>query len=150
MTISSRPWRGPKLEILQLGDTPCKTPIGITANGLIGLARLCPHLSKLCIHFQAMSLAKAATSPTTRFPSDGKPIVRGEDCARTDLEVGRIPIPAQSGLAVALILLQIFPRILNVKYTNQGWKTVAETISDFRRIGTFVVHHTGKVHPTHT
>ena len=38
----------PKLETLQLGDPPCDTPVGITVNGLIGLARFCPRLSKLC------------------------------------------------------------------------------------------------------
>ena len=147
-TIMSMARAMPKLEVLRLGDTPCKTPIGITANGLIGLARLCPHLSKLCVHFQATSLVKAATCATIQFPSDGNPVNRREDCALTDLEVGRIHIPVQSGLAVALILLQIFPRILNIKYTDQGWKTVAEIVNDFGRIGTFV-HHTGEMHPTH-
>jgi len=136
----------PKLEILQLGDIPCETPTGITVNGLIGLARLCPRLSKLCIHFQATTLVEAATSTTARSPSNSKPVIRREDCALTDLEVGMIPIPAQSGLVIAHILLQIFPRILNVKWYSSEWKAVAETINDFRRIGNFV-HHTGEAHP---
>ena len=65
-----------------------------------------------------------------------------------DLVVGGTPIPARSGLAVAHILLQIFPRLLNVTYTNQDWKTVQETVKDFRRIGGFV-HRTSKAHPLH-
>ena len=139
----------PKLEILLLGYPPCGTPTGITANGLIGLARLCPRLSELRIHFQAATLVEAATSATLRSPPDSESVVLREDCALTDLEVGRIPIPAGSGPAIASILLQIFPRIINVKYhtyVDQGWGTVAETIDDFRRVGTFV-HPTGETHP---
>ena len=142
----------PNLETLQLGDPPCDTPAGITVNGLIGLARFCPRLSKLCIHFQAATLVEVVASVTAQFPSDSKPVIRREDCALTDLEVGMIPIPARSGLVIAHILLQIFPRILNVKYiwrADGGWKAVSETINDFRRIGNFV-HHTGKAHPVRT
>ena len=137
----------PKLEILLLGDAPCETPTGITVNGLIGLARLCPHLSKLCIHFQAASLVEAVTSAVTLSPSNGEQTVQREGCALTDLEVGGIPIPARSESTVAHILLQVFPRILNVEYTNRDWKTVAETIKYFSQIATFV-HRTGKAHPS--
>ena len=135
----------PKLEILQLGDAPCATPTGVTVKGLIGLAHLCPHLSELCIHFQAASLVEAAASAATLSPSNGKPIVLRKDCALTDLEVGEIPIPARSGSTVAHVLLLIFPHILNVRFTDQDWKTVAETVKYFSRIATFV-YHTGKAH----
>ena len=137
----------PKSEVLQLGRAPCKTPTGITANGLINLAYRCPRLSKLCVHFRANTLVEAVASATVQSRSD-EPVSRGEDCALTELEVGRTPIPAQSGLAVALILLQIFPRILNVKYTNHEWKTVTKTIKDFGRIGGFV-HRSSKTPITH-
>ena len=108
----------PKLEILQLGGTPCDSRTGITVNGLIGLAHRSPHLSKLRVHFQATSLVEAATGAAVLPPSDGEPVVLQEDCPLTNLEVGGIPIPMQSGLSVALVLLQIFPRILNIEYTN--------------------------------
>jgi len=140
----------PKLETLQLGDPPCHIPAGITVNGLVGLARLCPRLSELCIHFQAATLVEGATSPAVQSPSDGEPVVRREDCALTDLEVGRIPIPAGSGLDIAHMLLQIFPCIHNIKYyeyVDMGWKSVAETIDEIRQIGT-LVHPTGEAHPT--
>ena len=137
----------PKLEVLQLGDTPCETPTGITVNGLIGLACLCPYLSKLCIHFQATSLVEAASSAVTLSPSGDEPVDQWEDCALTDLEVGKIRIPARSGFTVALILLRIFPHILNIKWTNLEWKTVAETIQNFGRIGTFV-HRLGIARPS--
>jgi len=123
----------PMLETLQLGDLPCNTPAGITVNGLVGLARLCPRLSGLCIHFQAATLLEAATSPTALFPSDGESVVRQEACALTDLVVERIPIPEGSGLAIAHILLQIFPHILNVRgyaYRAREWRVVADTIDD--------------------
>ena len=135
----------PKLEILQLGTEPCKTPTGVTVNGLIYLAYRCPHLSKLRIHFQVTSLLEAEDIATLSSPSDGEYVVRWGDCALTELEVGRIPIPAGSAPAITLILLQIFPRILDVNYTNSAWKTVAETIKRFRRIGAFV-RRSGKLH----
>jgi len=138
----------PELEILQLGRMPCNTPTGVTVNGLIGLARRCLHLSKLCIHFQATSLVEAATSAATISPSGGDPVFRQEDCALADLQVGEIPIPTGSVLTVAHVLLQIFPRILNIEYTNQEWKTVAETITYFRQIATFV-HRAGEAYLSH-
>ena len=57
-------------------------------------------------------------------------------------------MPVQSGLAVAQILLQIFPHIRNVEYTNSEWKVVSEIINDFRRTGAFV-HRSGKKHQSH-
>jgi len=132
----------PKLEVLQLGGTSCGTPTGITVNGLINLACRCPHLSALCIHLRADTLVEAAASATAQSRFD-EPDSRREDCALTDLHVGKAPIPARSELTVALVLLQIFPRMLNVKYTNDEWQTVAETVKDFGRIRGFV-HHSSK------
>ena len=139
----------PKLEMLRLGKAPCATSTGVTVNGLIGLARLCPHLSKLRIHFQAATLVEAATSAAT-LPdlSDGE-LIRQEDCALTDLEVGRIPIPAQPELLIALVLLQIFPRIRNIGYVSLEWRSIAGTIRNFRQIKAFV-HRTGKACPSYT
>ena len=140
----------PKLETLQLGGKPCATPNGITFNGFIGLARLCPHLSKLCIHFQPTTLVEAATSASALPSSKNEPVIRREDCALTVLEVGNTPLPAQSNMEVALILFQIFPRILNIKYINKEWRAVAQTIQWLRQVATFV-HRAGKAwHPTHT
>ena len=138
----------PKLEILQLGGDPCKTGTGVTINGLIGLAHRCPHLSELRIHFQAASLVDAVAVAATRSTSRDELAVQRRDCALTDLEVGDIPIPAGSGSSVSLVLLQIFPRLLNIWYISQEWKTVAKTIGIFRQIGTFV-HRSGKAHPPH-
>ena len=136
----------PKLEDLRLGGRPCQTRTGATVNGLIGLAYRCPHLLRLCIHFQATSLANAATSEMERLPFALKRSARREkSCALTVLEVGRIPIPAGSELAVTLILLQIFPHINHVMYINQEWKTVTDTIHGFRQIGVFV-RRSGRAH----
>jgi len=134
----------PRLEILRLGKEPCATPTSVTVNGLIGLARLCPYLTTLRIHFQATSLLEAATSAATLSPSDDESLDRRKDCALVDLEVGEIRIPARSGLTAALILLRIFPRIHNIEYTNGEWSGAAKIIGDFRRIGVFV-HRSGIV-----
>ena len=139
----------PKLQMLRLGTLPCATPTGVTVDGLIGLARLCPQLSRLRIHFQVASLVEATTTAASLSPSDG-PLVRQQDCALTHLEVGRIPITEQSSsLAVTLVLLRIFPRLLHVVYTYVGWRQVAGNITNFSRLGTFV-HHSGKPHPPYT
>jgi len=139
----------PKLEILHLGRAPCGRATGATVDGLIGLASHCPNLSKLRIHFQASSLVDAATSAATQAALDDKPVAPWKECALTDLAVGETPIPAESALTVTLMLLQIFPHILNVKYTNRKWKTVTETVKRFRRMGAFV-HRSGMANPSHT
>jgi hypothetical protein len=136
----------PDLEILQLGRTPCATPTGATVHGLIDLASRCPHLSKLRIHFQGDSLVATATSAATSFIPTDEPVVLWEDCALTDLEVGGIPIPADSTTRITQMLLRIFPHIIKVEYTNPMWKGVAEYIKDFGQIGAFV-RRAGKVHP---
>ena len=138
----------PKLEILQLGDYPCRIATGVTVNGLMELAHRCPHLSELRIHFQAASLVDAVAVAVARPPSGGEHAVQGSDCALTDLEVGEIPIPAGSGSSVSLVLLQIFPRLLNVRHVDRGWGGVAKNIKTFRQTGTFV-HHSGKAHSPH-
>ena len=93
-------------------------------------------------------MVDAVTVIVAQSSSGGEHAVQGSDCALTDLEVGEIPIPAGSGSLVSLILLHIFPRLLNVRYISQEWKAVAKTIRVFRQIGTFV-HRSGKAHPPH-
>ena len=131
----------PKLETLELGEEPCATPSGVTVNGLVTLASRCPHLSRLVIHFQAGSLVSVATSASTTPPDD--PL--REACALTTLIVGKTPIPPGSAMTVTFALLQIFPHIINIEYTSQGWKAVAEHIKSFRQIGTSI-RRIGKVH----
>ncbi|KAF9786379.1 hypothetical protein BJ322DRAFT_1059294 [Thelephora terrestris] len=134
----------PKLKTLKLGRGPCGIPTGATVNGLIGLAFRCPKLSELRIHFQVSSLVAAATRATKLRPSDDQPAFRQNVCALKVLEVGETPIPVKSVSTVALFLLQIFPRIHTIKYDNPGWKQVAETIRDFRQLGTFISREGGR------
>jgi hypothetical protein len=128
----------PKLKILRLGGTPCRTPTGVTIDGLIALACRCPQLSELRIHFEATSLAQVATGAGAPSSSGEGTAVRREDCGLTDIEVGDIPIPEGSTLAVAITLLQIFPHLLNVAYSEMKWQKVVETVKLFKRIGTLV------------
>ena len=140
----------PKLETLRLGDQPCSAPTGITVNGLISLACGCPRLSRLRVHFQALSLVTAATGPTIPSPSDDEAIPpRREDCALVELEVGETPVSTLSGFTVALVLFRVFPRITNVKYIDWAWQTVQETIEDCRRVDA-LLHHSSKTHLSST
>ena len=135
----------PKLQLLRLGGTPCRTGGGITAKGLIALAYGCRHLSKLRIHFETASLVEATTGAGVPASSDGKTMDRWQDCALTDLEVGWIPIHQEDVLKITMTLLQIFPHLVNVKYTERKWKEVAGIVELVRRIGNFV-RHTGKTY----
>ena len=131
----------PKLKVLKLGAEPCQKPgTGPTANGLIVLATHCPDLRKLRIHFHAGSLSHVAA-----VPSNDEQVLKWEGCALTDLEVGSIPIAPRSEQMVIFVLLQVFPRILNITYTNRSWKAIADGVKKFRQVGNLVCRR-GKAH----
>jgi len=138
----------PKLEILQLGKEPCRTPTGVTLKGLVALARRCLHLSKLRIHLRVKELVEAATNIEPPYPPKHAAAIPRENCALTVLQVGETPIPEQAALAVAMTLLCIFPRMLGIEYANLQWKGVVETMKLFKRINIHV-HHAGKAHLPH-
>ena len=116
----------PRIKMLRLGKAPCPTPTGVTAKGLAALAYYCLHLSTLRVHFQVTSLHPPAIFGVTS--SDG-PSTSREDCALTNLEVGKMPLSGESTLMVALTLLRIFPRIRNIVYLDKRWRRVADAIS---------------------
>ena len=123
----------PKLQILRLGDTPCREiPIGVTAKGLVALADHCPDLHHLCIHIQVASLSSPPAMP--RVTPDAGPAALRRDCALKDLEVGEIPIPEESVLTVALTLASIFPRIELINCVDGDWEKVLGAIHVSRRI----------------
>lgn len=133
----------PKLEILQLGKTPCQAPSNVTVQGLIALARHCSGLSKLRIHFQTDSLVAALANEAIPDPSN---CLLRSNCALASLEVGEIPISPQHMLSVFLTLICIFPRLLLIEYTGEGWKWVADSVRLSKKIDYFV-HRSGKPRP---
>ena len=137
----------PKLKILRLGGAPCRIGGGVTVKGLIALGRGCRLLSELRIHFETASFVEVATGVMVPTPSNGETIALQQSCALTNLDVGRIPIPTSDGtvLKVTMILLRIFPRLLNVKYVEMKWKEVVKIINLSRQIGDFV-QRTGKTY----
>ena len=117
----------PKLERLKLGNEPCSEfTAGVTTRGLAALARHCPNLISLCIHFQVASLCAPPTSPG--MTPDVVSSASRTDCALTRLVVGEMPVPEESALAVAQTLLRIFPRIETLDFTNGGWRSVDTAI----------------------
>jgi len=142
-TITTLTQAMPKLETLQLGNTPCRTPNNVTIQGLIALAHHCPCLLKLCIHFQTESSAAALTDEVTPVISPGESHLSRNDCMLATLEVGRIPLSQQSRLPVFLTLLRIFPRLLLIEYANREWKWVADTARLSGKINS-LVHRSGK------
>jgi hypothetical protein len=137
----------PKLETLRLGDAPCETRGGVTVKGLIALARGCRHLRKLRIHFQTASLVEAATGTEVAVPSDGETVVPRQDCALTDLDVGKIPLSQGTALKVIMALLQIFPRLINIEFIEKKWGDAVEIIRVIKRISTFVQHTSKEYFP---
>lgn len=122
----------PGLKILRLGGPPCRVVTGVTFKGLVSLALRCPQLSELCVHLQANKLADA-TYPL--YPSEPTTFVSRTECALTDLQVGSTRLAEQAALAVGISLLQLFPELVNIKYTNSPWKKVADVVRLSRRIG---------------
>ena len=117
----------PKLETLELGGPPCREiPTGVTAKGLVALAHYCPDLSSLRIHFQVASLT--APSAVSGMASNAGSAVPQRDCALRDLEVGEIPVPDKSVLAIALNLVHIFPCIASIDGYDENWFGVVDAI----------------------
>jgi hypothetical protein len=138
----------PVLEVLRLGEAPCGDFTGVTFKGLVALACRCPQLSELRIHFRADSLVKATTSGEPPPLSEHAAAIPRTNCALTVLHVGETPIPEGSTLAVAIILLQVFPHLLNIEFDDPDWLVVEETIELFKRIGGHV-RYAGKTHSPH-
>jgi len=134
----------PRLNTLRLGEAPChELRTGVTVGGLVVLARHCSDLSALCVHFQVAGLCiKPVTSGIAS--TAGSTALR-RVCALTDLEVGKIPIPKDSTLMIALNLCRIFPRI-NIDRKHTGWEKVADVISLSRAI----IEYSGKKHSLST
>jgi hypothetical protein len=134
----------PKLENLRLGKEPCQTPTGITLKGLIALACHCPQLSNLCVHLRVRDLAEAPNTPWPSYPSEHSTVIPKASCALTDLQVGETPIQEREVSAVALTLVQVFPRLLNIGHVNPQWRKVSRMVKLFHRISGHV-NHTSKV-----
>jgi len=124
----------PKLEILQLGGPPCHDiPTGATAKGLVALAHHCQNLCTLRIHFQVASLCAPPT--TIEVASNTASTAPRRNCALTQLEVGKIPVPGDSVLVVALTLLLIFPHIRCVYSSDiENWEKVEDALRLSRQI----------------
>ena len=137
----------PKLETLQLGDTPChRITFRVTAEGLMALAHHCPNLSTLCVHFQVASLS--APPSTFGMTPNAEPAVLRRDCALRSLTVGAVPIPERSVSTVATTLVRIFPRIESIIYVDPGWgwAKVVNAIHSSKKI----VNRSSKQHPLAT
>ena len=55
-------------------------------------------------------------------------------------------MPPQYSLTAVLVLLRIFPRLLNIEYVDEGWKWIADTIALSKQIDSFV-HRSGTTCP---
>jgi hypothetical protein len=113
-------------------------PPVLQSIGLIDLASRCLHLSKLRSHFYALSLVGVAANVVTTLLPIGESFAPRGYFALTDLDVGDILFPLWSAARIAQTILRIFPRILNVEYTDRDWERVNEHIRNFRRTSALV------------
>jgi len=147
-TIANLARAMPKLECLELGNTPCsETLTGVTAKGLVALAHRCPDLSDLRIHFQVDSLSDPPVIDGVR--PDARSATPQTGCALGTLEVGRIIVAEESVPTVAMTLALIFPRIEYIHHVGgnwgENWRKVMNIISASRRI----VNYSSKEPPLH-
>jgi len=123
----------PKLESLELGNTPCgQITGGITTKGLLALARQCPNLYTLCAHLRVASLSEPPVVPG--MVRNAGPVASWTGCALTQLEVGEAPVPEGSAIIIALTLLRIFPQLNYITSNVKRWGEVRDAISHFREI----------------
>ena len=123
----------PKLTALRLGGSPCEQlMMGVTAKGLVALAQRCPELYTLRVHFQVATLSARPASPGIGHNTE--PTAPWTDCALKEFEAGKILVPEESVLKVALTLLRIFPRIEIIEATDEGWGKVEDAINLSKRI----------------
>ena len=115
----------------RLGLAPCQTPTGVTTKGLATVAYHCLHLSTLHIHFQVTSHDLLVIP---RIAPGGEPTIPREDCALTDLEVGKIPVTEESTLVIASTLLRLFPHISRIMPFKKGWRKVMDAINLSKQI----------------
>ena len=123
----------PKLESLELGNTPCgQIAGGITTKGLLALARQCPKLYTLRVHLRVASLCEPPAVPG--MVRNAGPVASWTGCALMQLEVGEAPVPEGSAIIIALTLLQIFPQLNYIASNVKRWGEVEDAISRFREI----------------
>ena len=144
-TIANLARAMPKLEHLELGNTPCSEALtGVTAKGLLALAHHCPDLSVLRIHFQVDSLS---TPPAIdEVNTDAGSATLRRSCALVELEVGGIVVAEEAVPTVAMTLALIFPRIESIDHIGESWKKVMNAISVSRKI----VNYSSKDPPLRT
>jgi hypothetical protein len=118
----------PKLETLQLGDHPCETPAGVTVKGLSALARYCPNLIDLVVHFQVATLDPPEVPSLPSADDDESTIPQMTHSASLSLHVGQMCVPDGSDLMIALTLLRIFPRLEMIEYSDEGWEKISEAL----------------------
>ena len=114
----------PELEIVRFGKSPCGKPTGITARGFTALARCCLRLSCLSIHFQVASLSSSNVS------SGDETAIPQEECGLTELHVGYMLLPDDSGSMVIEALTRIFPRLKFIDYSDRSWKNAVDAMMD--------------------
>lgn len=117
------------LEILKLGDSPCKTPGGVTVKGLAILAYHSLHLSDL--HFQVSTLDPAEIPA---IASGGGSVLPREDCALTGLGVGDIHVPQESTLMVALTLVRVFPHLYVICWNYKSWMEIEDALGRSKQL----------------
>jgi len=131
----------PNLVELHLGGTPCaSTLVIVSMNSLVTLATNCTKLTDLQIHFDTADFINRAFDVTGEHivPLQSTP----SSCQLTELNVGRIPVSrGMDGCwAVGMALVQIFPKLKNIKYYQQlfgayDWGEVMRVIKVQRNIG---------------
>lgn len=117
----------PKLEDLSLGTTPCphQMPDNLTVKSLLAIAKHCKALETLRIHINCKSIVMGTGGREFPGPFNFHTEVPSEvissdydGCLLRSATFGSCPIPMgeEGGTILALTLLQLFPRLNDVRW----------------------------------
>jgi hypothetical protein len=125
----------PKLENLSLGD-PCPSQIrdDFTVKSLLAIAKHCKALIVLKIHINCESIVMNPYEDDAHYPTGAPDTTALSDyhgCPLRSALFGSCPIPMgpEGGMTVAMTLLRLFPRLLQVRWhqpesSMPPWSTV--------------------------
>ena len=130
----------PHLQVLVIGEEPCRVPSKITFNSLYTISSRCTGLRTLQIHFNP-DLFITKVNADFKSGNDDFEIPSSDLCSVTEIKAGNIALPGQSNVSyiMALGLLRVFPHLEGVKYNDVAWKEINKMVSIHQHVGTAFV-----------
>jgi len=132
----------PRIQVLVIGEEPCRVRSKITFKSLYTISTRCTKLTALQIHFNPDSFITKVNADFMSRNGDFE-IPSSDLCSVTEINAGNIELPRQSNVPYIMAsgLLRVFPHLEGVKYNdrNVAWKEINNLISIHRHVRTVFV-----------